>query len=71
MLHEITHQRDETNRLHQFWIENLKSGKNMVNNANKQMAIAVIEDLIWEFELKIDGFYVSKQLPICTDLVSR
>ena len=70
MLHEITHQRDETNRLHEFWVEELQSGKKMVNNEHKQTAIAVIKDLIWEFELKIEGFYVSKQLPICTDSVS-
>ena len=36
---------------------------------NKELAIQVIEDLIIEYEQKIEGYVASKQIHTCTDQV--
>ena len=30
----------------------------------------MIQDLIWEFEQKVEGYVASKQFPTCTDAVN-
>ena len=42
----------------------------MQNNENKELVTQVIQDLIWEFEQKVEGYVASKQFPTCTDAVS-
>merc|ERR1711935_892725 len=39
------------------------------NNENKELVVRVIEDLIWEFEQKVEGYVASKQFPTCTDAI--
>ena len=69
-MHEIKHQSSgEINKLNEFWIEKLERGKNIENDKHKELLVQVIEDLIWEFELKTCTM-ATKQLPICTDAVS-
>ena len=38
---------------------------------NKELAIQVIEDLIIEYEQKIEGYVASKQIHTCTDQVKH
>ena len=40
------------NQLYHYWVEKLERGKLVLNNENKATLVQVIEDLIWEFELK-------------------
>lgn len=38
---------------------------------NKELAIQVVEDLIIEYEQKIEGYVASKQIHTCTDQVKK
>ena len=38
---------------------------------NKELAIQVIEDLIIEYEQKVEGYVASKQIHTCTDQVIK
>ena len=58
------------NQLNKYWVEKLERGKKVQNNENKELVIQVIQDLIWEFEQKVEGYVASKQFPTCTDAVS-
>ena len=58
------------NQLHKYWVEKLEQGAKVQNNENKELVVRVIEDLIWEFEQKVEGYVASKQFPTCTDAVS-
>ena len=70
--------------LNKYWIEKLERGKqirevntliprlifkNFLFKENKELAIQVIEDLIIEYEQKIEGYVASKQIHTCTDQV--
>jgi len=54
--------------LNKYWIEKLERGK-QIREENKELAIQVIEDLIIEYEQKIEGYVASKQIHTCTDQI--
>lgn len=56
------------NMLNKYWIEKLERGK-QIREDNKELAIQVIEDLIIEYEQKVEGYVASKQIHTCTDQI--